>query len=366
MARALRDAGVRVRVYTLGENEFHEAALREAGLGPTGVGRAANPVLRAVTFAYALRSFRPHIVQAAHAYVNLYVALASRLYRSLAIGAIRGDAVDDVRDIGRWGRLLLQLPHALLTNSYTAQRNAAGLGADPAAIHVVPNVIDSSIFEARDRHLREDYPTSGHGVVVVLGSLLRLKRLDRFLEALALARREVPGLKALVVGEGPERLSLEALAHGLALLPEGLEFRGACDDVPGLLAEASMLALTSDHEGLPNVILEAMAARLPVVTTPAGDAGLVVQDGVTGYVVPFESVEVLAERMVRLARLPDLRRKLGEAGRAHVREHYACAGLADRLLSVYRAVALRRGRHHVLAKLPPRRVQLGSGETPGI
>ncbi len=97
MARALQAAGVRVRVYTLGQHEFYEVALRDLGLAPTGVGHAGSPLLRLPTFAWALRRFRPHIIQAAHFYVNLYVALASRLFGSLDIGAIRGQQCQDSR-----------------------------------------------------------------------------------------------------------------------------------------------------------------------------------------------------------------------------------------------------------------------------
>src|SRR6266566_9342229 len=93
MARALQEAGVRVRVYTLGRNEFHEATLGATGLRPIAIGRAAHPLLRLMTLTCALRHFRPHVVQAAHFYVNLYVALASRLTGSLSIGAIRSDTL---------------------------------------------------------------------------------------------------------------------------------------------------------------------------------------------------------------------------------------------------------------------------------
>jgi glycosyltransferase involved in cell wall biosynthesis len=118
------------------------------------------------------------------------------------------------------------------------------------------------------------------------------------------------------------------------------------------MAEADMLALTSDHEGLPNVILEAMAAKLPVVTTPAGDAAVVVEDGVSGFVVPFDAVAGLADRLIDLARSPGLRREVGEAGYERVIARYACAGLADRWLAVYRAVAQQSGHVQVLDKLP--------------
>jgi glycosyltransferase involved in cell wall biosynthesis len=351
MARALQEAGVRVRVYTLGKNEVNEAALCDLGLGPIGVGLAANPVLRLVTFARALRPFRPHIVQASTFYVNLYVALTARLFGSLAIGAIRSDVALDLQDTGRWGRLLLRAPTALVTNSHAARRAATQLGISSAKIHVVANVIETSAFERACRYR----PTrnAGEAVALLIGQLVRAKRADRFLEALALARRSTPGLRGLVVGDGPERASLEAQASRLGLLPDGLQFRGWFADIPRLMAEAHMLVLTSDHEGLPNVILEAMAARLPVVTTPAGDAAVVVQDGVSGFVVRFHAVEELADRLIRLARSPALRHELGEAGYERVTARYACAGLADRLLAVYRAVAQHSGHLDVLKKLLP-------------
>ncbi len=351
MARALQAAGVRVRVYTLGQHEFYEVALRDLGLAPTGVGHAGSPLLRLPTFAWALRRFRPHIIQAAHFYVNLYVALASRLFGSLDIGAIRSDVVLDLRGTGSWGPFLLRAPAALVANSHAARRTAVRLGVSSAKIHVVPNVIETSAFDRACRPPRAAR-TAASTLVVLVGQLIVAKRVDRFLEALVLARRSTPGLKGVVVGAGPERGSLEAHANRLGLLPDGLEFRGAVDDIPRLMAEADILALTSDNEGFPNVILEAMAARLPVITTPAGDAADAVEDGVSGFVVPFDAVEQLANRLVCLARAPTLRQELGEAGYARVNARYSCEGLTDRLLAVYRAVAQQTGHLHVLDRLP--------------
>lgn len=353
MVRALREAGVSVRVYTLGRGEFYEASFRASGVSPMGVGSGRLPPLRLANFAWALRDFRPDIVQAAHAYVNLYVALVSRLYRALAVGAIRSDGVQELQDLGGWGPLLLRMPAALLVNSETARDNVVGLlGMEASRLHVLPNVIDLAAFETQDLEHRSQSAASGEVVVVAVARHVRSKRLDRFLEALALARRSAPGLKGLLVGAGPERPSLEVLASRLGLGPDGLEFHGPCDDVPGVLAKVDMLALTSDHEGFPNVILEAMAARLPVVCTPAGDAAAVVQNGLTGFVVPFNAVEQLAERLVRLALAPGLRHQLGEAGYARVKARYACGGLAERLLMLYAAMAQRAARGDVLRKLP--------------
>src|SRR5690606_17108355 len=96
-----------------------------------------------------------------------------------------------------------------------------------------------------------------------------------------------------------------------------------------------ILVLTSDHEGFPNVLLEAMAAGLPVVTTPAGDAASVVQDGVTGYVVGFDDGVALVARLLALARSADLRRQFGQAGRQRAAAVYGPEQLAPKLFEVY-------------------------------
>jgi glycosyltransferase involved in cell wall biosynthesis len=145
--------------------------------------------------------------------------------------------------------------------------------------------------------------------------------------------------------------ALECRAAALGLLPDGVCFTGQRADVPALLDGSGVFVLTSDHEGFPNVLLEAMAARLPVVTTPAGDAADLVEDGRTGFVVDFGDKKKLVERIERLTDSPDLRRELGEAGRKRVEEVYGCAGVASRLLGIYRKVALERGKRHLASRI---------------
>jgi glycosyltransferase involved in cell wall biosynthesis len=175
---------------------------------------------------------------------------------------------------------------------------------------------------------------------VVVGRLIPEKRIDRFLRALALARAQAPQLRGAIVGDGPERLSLETLARGSGLLPEGVRFLGARSDVTRLLKGADVLVLSSDSEGFPNVLLEAMAARTPVVTTPAGDAARVVVDGETGWVVPFEDEGAMAARLIEAARDPSRARRFGEAGRRRAAERYATSHLAASLREIYERCGL--------------------------
>ena len=107
------------------------------------------------------------------------------------------------------------------------------------------------------------------------------------------------------------------------------------------------------------MVMEAMAARRPVVTTPAGDAGLLVEDGVSGYVVPFDDVEAMADRIARLAKSHELRRRFGEAGRRRVENVHNYDGLAGRLISIYELIAGRHNRQDVLAAIANLRVPFG-------
>jgi glycosyltransferase involved in cell wall biosynthesis len=139
-------------------------------------------------------------------------------------------------------------------------------------------------------------------------------------------------------------MELQARAKAVGLKPCDLVFLGGFDRVPALLAHSAMLVLSSDYEGFPNVILEAMSARLPVVTVPAGDAGLIVRHGQTGFLVGAENIRDMAGALVRLAQSPELRQHLGEAGRRCVEEDYHCGPLAERLLGAFRRFAIRQRR----------------------
>jgi glycosyltransferase involved in cell wall biosynthesis len=172
-----------------------------------------------------------------------------------------------------------------------------------------------------------------------VGSNIPAKRVDLFLKAIKIARDSNASVIGMVVGDGPQHHDLKAQAGDLGLLPHGVAFCGHRADVCDLLQRADLLVLTSDHEGFPNVILEAMATSLPVVTTPAGDAGCVVQDGRTGFVVPFDDATALAERILKLSLCADMRWRMGQAGRDRVQRHYSVDGLAPVLLCAYEKIS---------------------------
>jgi glycosyltransferase involved in cell wall biosynthesis len=348
MVQALRLAGVDVRVFHLARGGFYESVLQDMGCPPEWVGRHGNPLARIGSFIRALKTFRPHIIHASHFYTALYAVTASWWYRSISIGSIRSDGMYELRGNRLFGPYLLWAPSAIIANSYCGIDNILKEGYDPAKFSVLLNVIDLAYF---DTLLAKASPRSSKSddiLAIVVASLYPKKRIDVFLEAMVEVRKRMPSVRGMIVGAGPERARLESRAQSLGLSPDGVSFAGLRDDVPSLLRQADMLVLPSEHEGFPNVILEAMASRLAVVTTPAGDAARIVESCKAGFVVPFNDSAKMADRIVELANSKDRRDLFGFAGRRCVEEQYGVDGLGGRLLSIYRASAIRLHKHRLL------------------
>ena len=352
MAQSLAALGVSVRVYSVTHGQPYEEKLRASGVPVYWFGRLRNPVLRIVALTKLLRSYRPHVIQSGHTFTNLYAALAGPWLNAMSLGAQRSDWVNTRKSNGLWAYALMKAPSAVIANSEKALWEFTNRRIlKPEFVRVLPNAIDLGDYSARQTDQGVS-AVAGEPAAIFVARLIAVKRLDRFLRSLSLASRQAPALRGVVVGDGPERKPMQQVAQDLGLSSSQVTFLGERDDVSALLRKASFLVLSSDREGTPNVILEAMATALPVITTPVGDVAKIVLDGVTGYVVDFDDVQGMAARMVELARSPELCRELGAAGRKRAQEHYGLDGLGDRLLAIYRDIARQQSNHRVLQLLP--------------
>jgi glycosyltransferase involved in cell wall biosynthesis len=338
IGQALQKIGADVRIYSLTQGEYYEKMLNELGIPVTWFGRQPGVLFRLAELTAAMIHFRPHIVQAVHSFTNLYAVFSARMAGSIEIGAIRSNIRHVLTENGSWGWILLRTPRWIIANSYNARmtlHNPKGI----SKVFALPNVIDLQEFDEKSK--KTDGRMIIHSqkiTIITVARLIRAKRIDRLLKVMSMLVPTEPGIEAIIVGDGPERESLEKYAEQL-MLPKGtIRFTGKCDDIPWILSQGDIFVLTSDDEGFPNVLLEAMAARLPIVTTTSGDCGQVVQEGLTGYLVDFDDLESMAERILSLARSPSLRRDLGAAGRKRAEEVYTREHLADQLLAIYRTI----------------------------
>lgn len=281
---------------------------------------------------------QPEVVHSYSFYTNIAAHWSVLGTRAVAVGSVRGDFTVDKKDAGAClGRLSARWPRHQICNSSAAAetcRRSGNLFA-PKQVYVVRNGLDVERF----RSVPAGDSGAGNGArlsIVGVGSLVPVKRWERLVRAAAALKQRGVDCLIRIAGDGELREVLEQQARNLRVA-DSIEFIGYTDDIPELLAGARFLVHTSDSEGSPNVVLEAMACGRAVVATDAGDIPSLVDNGKTGFVVPRGDDETLVGRMMSLIVDDGLCRRMGEAGRAKVERQFGLGRFVADTLAAYRA-----------------------------
>jgi glycosyltransferase involved in cell wall biosynthesis len=171
--------------------------------------------------------------------------------------------------------------------------------------------------------------------ILYVGRLSSIKGVDLLLQAFSQLRAECCELK--IAGEGDLRPSLEAQTAELGL-QNTVEFVGLHTDVQSLMSDAYCLVLPSRWEGLPMVLLEAMAVGLPVIATAVGGIPEVINHGSNGLLVPPEDPKSLAQALMAVLEDPQMARRIGQRARERIVETYSIEAMAQRTLGLYSRV----------------------------
>jgi colanic acid/amylovoran biosynthesis glycosyltransferase len=182
-----------------------------------------------------------------------------------------------------------------------------------------------------------------------IGRLVEKKGFEYGIRAVAKIRPRFPEIRYEIVGDGPQKPKLEQLIVELGVA-NNVRLLGwkAREEVLPLLGEANVLlapSVTSHHgdqEGIPVVLMEAMASELPVISTHHTGIPEVVDDGESGFLVPEKDVESMADRLTHLVKNREIRRAMGQKGRKHIEEHYDLDKQNDRLIEIYRSLLKQR------------------------
>ena len=172
-------------------------------------------------------------------------------------------------------------------------------------------------------------------VVGWIGRMTGVKRTDDVLMAVKRLRDQGVDAVLCMVGDGPDRDTVEHRAHELGIVRDSF-FLGYQDDVAPFYAAFDALILPSANEGTPVSAIESLAGGRPVVATRVGGVPDVVRDGVDGFLVEPGDVDAMADRLAALAADTDLRRRMGDAGRSDVHQRYSVERLLDDIDALYR------------------------------
>lgn len=199
------------------------------------------------------------------------------------------------------------------------------LGIPTSRITHIPNGVDVGRFVVVGHETRAAARSSlgvqpSEWLIGIVGSLIPVKGHDLLLTAIARMREHVPGIRLLVVGDGPLRVDLENKSRQLGIHAR-VAFAGRCENVQELLNAMDAYVCASNSEGASNALLEAMACGLPVVTTAVGDHAMIVRNGMDGLVIRPGDSGALAEALTEIAISRSLRIALGAGARYRAEEH---------------------------------------------
>ncbi len=240
--------------------------------------------------------------------------------------------------LGKW---LVRRADTVRVGTTRERDKLLGWGLPPGRVYVAPVPVEVQRFAAAapDPALSRLRPKGG-AIVLAPHRLVPQKDLATLLRAAAVVVRARPETRFVLAGDGPQRPWLERLAHDLGL-DGAVMFTGAVDHarMPGLMAAADVVAISSVYEGTSLVAVEALASGTPVVTTDVAGAPDTVQDGAWGRVVPVGDAEALAAALLDLLADQARARAMGEAGRRYVLERFDHERAVRSVLDMWRETA---------------------------
>ena len=283
-----------------------------------------------------LRSMRFDLIHAIFGIPSGLIAYKERRIIPYVL-SLRGSDVPGFNARFTWQHLFLKpLLRRVWRHAYSVTANSRGLRAlawrtyPGLPIRVIPNGVDTLTFRPTER------APNRRTRFLTVARLIPRKGLDCLIDAFGLLHRERVEAELTIVGGGDFEDKLSAQARSLGLR-DRIDFRGELphDDLPAVYAEHDVFVLPSLNEGMSNAVLEAMAAGLPVVTTPTGGAHELL-DGAALFVAKRNPAEI-ASRLAELINDPHRRHSLAVAARKRA-ERFSWGRVADEYLELYRKV----------------------------
>jgi glycosyltransferase involved in cell wall biosynthesis len=316
LARRLDKSRFQVELWVLRKGDDLVPVAREYGLPVVWMARSGWVGPQSLlNLGKRLWTNPPDLLMLLTAIPNIWGRLWGRLTRvPVIVGNCRGGAAP-------WRqheRVLWPAADHILCNSQMVKDFLVSrYGLPPSRLTVVPNGVDTDFFQPGPNGRSEDPP-----VLLSVARLVPDKDHDTMLAAFSRLTQRHPGAQLWLVGNGPRREVLEHKVRDLGLT-ERVKFLPVAKDIRHLYHQADVFVLSSVAEGLPNVVLEAMAAGLPVVATRVGGLPEAVVPEDTGLLVSPRDVAGLAAALGRLLTDPRARRDLGRRGRERVLERFS-------------------------------------------
>lgn len=302
-------------------------------------------------FLRAMRRSGPDLIHAHLEFASILGSVSGKLNGTPVVATLHtldAPAMGNRRDMRRWlmYRCLASFADRVICLTQANADIALRTGLGRAPIMILPNGVETDDFDAppqTDRAtLRRQFGISESAPLAISVCVLRPEKgLDRLMKAFPDVARALPGARLLIVGNGPMMEPLKELAAQNGLTGQ-VHFAGYRMDVADVMRAADVFVLPTIFDAQPTVIMEAMAARLPVIATTTAGIPDMVQDGANGTLVPPDDVPALARALSDMLADPARGRQMGEAGRQRVVAEFSIDQQIARLGDLYDSLISKR------------------------
>ncbi|GAK49653.1 glycosyl transferase, group 1 family protein [Candidatus Moduliflexus flocculans] len=339
LTQELTPHGFEQRVYCL-KNEAHPAnlnAFRQAGIEVIIIGATLRGIWRMIADWLA---WKPDIVFTLLFYSDQIGRIVAKIAAvPVIISSIRAQNIYKQRWHFWCDRLTARFAQKIVFNAKSAIPFALRHeGVREAQVVYIPNGVNppAQALEKQTCRRQLEIPPTAR-IIVSIGRLAPQKGFDCLLQAFRLVAAQFPDVCLLIIGQGAQFAELQMLAVKLGVSRQ-TRFLGERTDIDTLLACADLYVQASHFEGMPNALMEAMAAGIPAIATAVDGARDIVEDGVTGWLTPPGDAEQLAAHLCEALRYPEIAAQIGAHAARSMAERFSVEQMAAAYETLFRAL----------------------------
>jgi glycosyltransferase involved in cell wall biosynthesis len=335
-AKELRKKGYNVEI-ACQPNSWIEKFAKELHIQIYNIGmRNKYDIVAIINFIRLMKRIRPDIVNT-HSLIDSYLAsIAARILGNIKIIRTRHLTIPTN------SKLIYRLPHKIITAGEAIRKDIINRNKiHPEKVICIPTGVDIERFNPGlydGKKIRREFDISQDEYLVgMLAFIRKMKGYPVFIEAASKVLRSIPNVKFLIVGGDVENKESELKNHIKKLgIESSFIFTGFRRDIPEILSAIDVSVLSSlEKECIPQAISHSLAMEKPVVATDIGNISDLVKNGITGILVPPGNIDALATGILTLLSAPEMRKRMGKAGRQLIEEKFTLNQMIDKTEKVY-------------------------------
>ncbi|MCX6351413.1 MAG: glycosyltransferase [Bacteroidetes bacterium] len=331
--KSLKNAGIKLSLLTYTQGEYWEDIIRnELRIPIYFVGKESSRIKRLLDTYNKIKELKPDIIQSMHFYTNLYATLAGRFLGIKTVGAVRCALLDEIASNGKiMGNALFYVPEFIICNSLEAYNNAINKGKSKSKLAYLPNAVDTNLFKPSSA---KNYSANTIKILAI-GRLEKQKRYDKLFDILA-STKSIKKIETTIIGKGRLMEELKMKAEKVSNLTNEIKLIGTVQNPELFYNNADIFVLTSDFEGTPNVVLEAMSSGIPVVSTKVGNLSFMLKDGEGAFLIDTNNTEGFSNALSNLINDEAILKAQSVKARSFAIDNFNSENLYNLLMNIYK------------------------------